>query len=211
MITVYYVHQSFKHNGNYKFNTVTQSFPNEPNMERLSIKDYGTSFAERWPSDFTVAPMSKKKKNGDLLHVDPFLVISEKAYLSLNKILKENGEFLNVQCKEILNLKAYNPIKCLDPLNKENCEFWFIGEGNRKRSIQVLSYDFIEERITVPIFRIKEDSGLFVTDEFVELVRQSDLKGFGFRRLWNSKEGRLHSRISRIGDGFLPEEEDYNW
>ena len=71
-------------------------------------------------------------------------------------------------------------------------------------------YDFIEEKIASPIFRIKEDAGLFVTDEFVETVRQSDLKGFGFRRLWNSELGRVHSEIS-INNLFLSEEEDYNW
>ena len=211
MTTVYYVHHSLKENGEDKFNSVTQSFPQEPDLEMLSTKDYGASFAKIWPRDFTVKPLSKRKKIGDLLLVNPFLIISEKAYFSLNEILKENGEFLSVFCREINGLKAYNPIKCLDVLNKSKCEFSFLGKGELKRPTKVLSYDFMEERITAPIFRIKEDPGLFVTDEFVELVRQSNLKGFGFRRLWNSKEGRVHSRISLTGDGFLPEEEDYNW
>lgn len=210
MVTVYYAHNSFKQNGDYMYNTVEQSFPEDPDMD-IEIQDYGHSVANIWPSDFTVQPMSKRKRNGDLFRITPYLIISEKAYFALYSILKENGEFLNVQCKEIDALKAYNPLKCLDVLNKDNCEFCSVEVEGLEHSIKVLGFDFIEERITAPIFRINEDSGLFVTDEFVELVRRNNLKGFGFRRLWNSKEGRIHSRISLIGDEILSEEEDYNW
>ena len=49
MLTVYYVHYSLGKDGDLRYNIVTQSFPKEPNMMRLSIKDYGSSFAERWP------------------------------------------------------------------------------------------------------------------------------------------------------------------
>ena len=211
MLTVYYVHYSLGKNGDFRYNIVTQSFPKEPNMTRLSIKDYGSSFAERWPPDFTVEPISKRGKTSDLLRVNPFLVVSEKAHVALKDILQENGEFLNVQCAKIPGLVACNVTRLLDVLNKDTCDFWFLDEGDQKRSIRVFKYDFIEERITAPIFRIKEDPGLFVTDGFVELVRRSGLKGFGFRRLWNSKEGRVHSTISGIGEGLLPEDEDYNW
>ena len=62
MLTVYYVHYSLGKDGDLRYNIVTQSFPKEPNMMRLSIKDYGSSFAERWPSDFTVEPISKRGK-----------------------------------------------------------------------------------------------------------------------------------------------------
>lgn len=49
---------------------------------------------------------------------------------------------------------------------------------------------------------------IYVTDRFVERVREKKLKGFGFRKLWSSELGCVHSKYIC---GPFPEGEDIDW
>lgn len=210
MTTVYRVHESYKKNGAGKFNSVKQAFPEGVELILYDAQNPGSSLVPLWSDSFTVELREKRKPIGDLMGLYPALFVSERARDALKDLLENNGEFLPVYCEKVPNIVAFHTTRLLDPLNKENCKFSYLGEGDSRRPVRVREYDFIGEKITSSIFRIKEDSGIFVTDEFVETVRQNELKGFGFRKLWNSEQGRVHSEIS-INNLFLSEEEDYNW
>lgn len=126
----------------------------------------------------------------------------------MRDLLEPNGEFLPVVSPENPDVVLFHPTTLLDALDKEKAEPRYM-DLEKKKPFKVVRYWFVEEKLgDVPIFVLAEDAGMiFVTNTFVERVREKQLTGFGFRRLWSPELGSV--RCDRLWGPF-PESEDIN-
>lgn len=101
---------------------------------------------------------------------------SRRAVDALRDLLEPNGELLLLD-SSVGEYYAYNVTTKADVLDSAGTEVW---------SFQVLRYEFRVERLKgLSIFRIPESiSTVFVTDSFVARVREHDLLGFDFIKVW---------------------------
>ncbi len=97
---------------------------------------------------------------------------------------------------------------CLDALDKDKAVVKYY-DNKKKEPYNVDWHYFLEDKIgDVSIFLLRESEKIYVTDRFVERVREKKLKGFGFRKLWSSELGCVHSKYIC---GPFPEGEDIDW
>lgn len=223
MTTVYQVHSSRKSNGNPKYGDIgfNEKYEDQDSpyatIACRAMQNKGQTIRPHWPVDCVLKPMEKRRKLGDLAPDSPFLFLSLKAYLTLQDLIAPYGEFLPARLLNTNDVEedwiVYNPLRCFSVIHDPRCEIEWLWSEPREDNypLHVTKFYFEEEKIKdVPIFMLEEDVWMFVTDKFVDRVRNAKLKGLGFRKLWNSELGPVHSEIT-IKTWGLPEDEDFNW
>jgi hypothetical protein len=123
----------------------------------------------------------------DCLYSDLFLtLLSDKAVGTLNDLLTPNGELLEIQydTEENMPFFVFNCTCVLDVLDEEKSR---VSDFPKQDSL------FFDGRllneINPKIFLLKQKSRhkhLFVTDAFVDRVKNEQLTGFRFREVWSS-------------------------
>ena len=210
MTAVYKFHHAYKPNLDYKYNTVELDCPEGIDFDMWVAQNRGKRLDSRWSLEFTAEPFRKKKRFGDLLALDSLIVLTNAAKEALDDLLAPNGDYYNVRFDRIPDVVGFHLTTHLDALDYEKTVFHYPGGDKTAKPFDTLEYYFIEEKVVAPIFTLEKDYGVFVTETFVNRVREKQLLGFGFRKLWDSKLGKLHSEIIPLGGGPLPEE-DENW
>ncbi|MBR0225412.1 MAG: hypothetical protein IJL92_05090 [Thermoguttaceae bacterium] len=219
MTTVYKAHNSYKSNGNSIYATVSfkdrYESPDSPyaNIGCRAMQNMGKSIRPHWPVDCALVPDEKRRKPGDASVDSPFLFFSSRAYLELQDLIEPYGESYRVPLLNGVeeNWVVYLPLRCLSVIDDPRCEIDWLGPRENNRPFGVKKFYFEEEKLEDnPIFTLEEDTAVFVTDKFFDRVRDAGLKGLGFRKLWNSEQGSIHSEITTIPRA-LPEDEDFNW
>lgn len=113
------------------------------------------------------------------------LVMRKNAVDELRDILEKNGEILPLETDDEINLSVLNTnvINALDEVNSDIIRF----PGNN-RIMLVKSPFFIKEKIRgVDIFKLPHRaSSTYVSDFFVNRVRDAGLQGLTFKKVWSS-------------------------
>lgn len=112
-------------------------------------------------------------------------VFSRRAVDCIGDVLRANGELLPLDC-ESGEYYVYNVTNLTDALDEDRSQ---INRGEDGRVWSVWNPHFRPEALEGElIFKLVQHptGDVYVTDEFVELVRMHRLKGFKFREVWNS-------------------------
>ena len=220
MTTVYKVHNSLKKNGNTMYATVLfkedYEEPDSPYamISCRAMQNRGKSIRPHWPVNCVLKPDEKRRQPKDASYLSPFLFFSSKAYQETRDLIEPYGESFRAPLLNTDGIEedwvVYHPMRCLSIVDDPRCKIeWLSREDDRP--LFVKKFYFEEKKLEgVPIFLLKEDTSIFATDSFVDRIRCAKLKGLGFRKLWNSELGSIHSEIS-IRTWGLPEDEDFNW
>jgi hypothetical protein len=111
---------------------------------------------------------------------------SRRAVDALRDFLEPNGELLPLACT-VGEYFAYNTTKVADILDEAKSQIrWYGDKHTFDQIFQIDSYQCFPERMSgLSIFRLVEmSSRTFVTQPFVDRVRQHELQGFHFIKLW---------------------------
>jgi len=209
MTMVYKLHVAYTPKGGAKYGWLN-SLPEYVKINMKVAQNPGKSAKSYWPDDFEVEYVYKNKKKGDLANDSPYLILSRRGVDELLDLLEPNGEFLPVHCEEDSDVVLFHPTTCLDALDKEKAVVRYFDEENKQRPFRVEWHYFIDEKLgDVPIFVLQESPSVYVTNRFVERVRERKLKGFGFRKLWSSELGCIHSKY--LCGPYPDKDEDINW
>ncbi len=133
-----------------------------------------------------LAPDANSFPKGDFPSLIPDVpIFSRKAVIVLGDLLEGNGEALPITCdsEEYFLFNVTRVVDVLDESNSEIVRF----EGS-SRVLNIRDYAFFGERLFgLVVFKIPQDSNVFVTDIFVKRVKSEGLKGFWFPRVWSSE------------------------
>jgi hypothetical protein len=163
------------------------------------IKPYG----EVWPKPGLEIEYEGKKKRGDCNRVGfTFLAYTHQAVELLGDYLDSTkGEFLPVVCSERDDLLIYRCMNLLDAIDEEKLEIIPSGlppDPNARKNFKEhvdFEYFYFRENIIgdTSMFIVPShlSTNTFVTDKFVQRVKNLKLKGFGFQPLWSSELGHL--------------------
>jgi hypothetical protein len=125
-------------------------------------------------------------------------VFSERAVEALGDMLRANGELLPVHTATD-TYYAFNPLTTLDALDEQDSEIARYPDG-AIRSIQ--RHVFYQDRLRdATIFQIPQDLVTFVTDTFVDRVKEAGLLGFRFDLVWPLPEPAPRRRSQRRPKG----------
>lgn len=115
---------------------------------------------------------------------------SKRACVALARILEPNGELLPIQAP-IGEYFAYNLLTVADVMDYERAAVEFFRPELRSRALSIDRFEFHEDRLQgLTIFRIVQlPNSQFVTQEFVDAVKQHELNGFDFIKVWPFPEG----------------------
>lgn len=126
----------------------------------------------------------KGLKTGDVFTCWDFVgfLINERTSELFSKNEKINAQFVKFQDDIIL----FNNLEIVDALDEEKTEYEYF-EGD---IIDVEKYVFKKMEYP-PLFQLKLPNGYvplyyFVTDEFIKIVNDNNLKGFLFKEVWDS-------------------------
>lgn len=110
---------------------------------------------------------------------------SRRAVDALRDMLEPNGELLPL-VSSVGEYFAFNVTTVADVLDHQRSDIEWFSTGPRDIARHIRRYECIPEKLTgLSIFRLVEKpSSTFVTQVFVDRVRQHGLQGFHFTRLW---------------------------
>jgi hypothetical protein len=111
--------------------------------------------------------------------------LSKRAVDALRDMLEPNGELLPL-VSSLGEYFAYNVTTVADILDHQRSDLAWFSTGPRAVALHIRHYECIPERLSrLFIFRLVEKpAATFVTQLFVDRVRQHGLQGFHFIRLW---------------------------
>lgn len=149
----------------------------------------GRSHKEDWTCRKVVPNVNPKKnpKFADYSECMGVLVFSKKAIEKLYDLINNDVEILPLKC-DYGEFSMINVITLLDAIDHEKSEYEYI-EGTNK-ILYFKKYVFIEDVLKgYDIFKITDKRGslVFVSDKFVQTVKQNKLKGFRFSLVWDSE------------------------
>jgi hypothetical protein len=116
---------------------------------------------------------------------------SRRAVDALRDFLDPNGELLPLVSK-VGEYYAYNITTVADVLDVQKSDIqWLSDKHTFDQVFQINRYEFLPHRLTgLSIFRLVEKgSTVFVSQAFVDRVREDELQGFRFIKLWPLPEG----------------------
>ena len=164
----------------------------EENLDLFIDGFDGRPMADGW-SALEVAVLIEEPRDAELPASDfPWLVgsppvFSARAAEALADLLKGRGELLPLAFEEG-EYYAFNVTRLSNALDEERSEFEYYPDGG---IMEIVRHTFLPERLVgETIFKLPQ-SGVYeyVTDPFVERVREAGLTGFLFDRIiWSSKE-----------------------
>lgn len=111
-------------------------------------------------------------------------VFSEAAITALRDFLDGNGEILPLKCSEGTYF-VFNVTRVVDVLDVEHSQFQRLASG---RILDITSHEFHADRVdALTIFKLPQlhRSYVYVTDPFVQRVRERGLTGFAPRLVWS--------------------------
>lgn len=141
----------------------------------------GTKLSPKW-SALPVKFLYKSRKKGDCpsLQIVPFF--SEKAIKALKQVMGDNVEYLPVT-GEALKFTIVNVIKVIDALDMEKSDLEYFDDG------RIFNYTKLvldsNKLSTNNIFKLVEfpRTDIIVSDKFKQIVEESGLKGFAFKKV----------------------------
>lgn len=115
-------------------------------------------------------------------------VFSKKACDALSDLLLPNGELLPLRFRGG-DYYAYNITRIVDVLDRKKSKCLWYDPPNAVMEVDYYSFD--AKRLgEVPIFRyLEEPMSVFVSQQFVDRVRQHDLKGLTLTKVWPLPRG----------------------
>lgn len=116
---------------------------------------------------------------------------SRRAVDALRDFLEPNGELLPL-VSSVGEYYAYNTITVADALDEQKSEIQWLGDRHTFDEVfRIHRYEFLPERVAgLSIFRLVENSSAtFVSQAFVDRVREHELQGFHFIKLWTLSAG----------------------
>lgn len=133
-----------------------------------------------------VDPDSYSLPRGDFPSLLPSIpIFSLRAISALGDLLKGNGEVLAIKC-DGEEYFLFNVTRVVDALDESNSEI--VRFKGTSRVLNIRNYVFFKEKLPgLAIFKIPQDSAVFVTDKFTDRVRSARLKGFWFPLAWSSE------------------------
>lgn len=184
---------------------VDYQFINPINIEKFSILELllhePQSFGSAWKSFevkwFNFTKGRKKLKEGDFSFLGSTPVLSEHALSNLKCELEKYGEFLPIYSQNKPIWFVLNVTNILPAFDKELSEFEYFRVSNRVKRIN--KYVFVKSIVAKNIiFRIPESpTNYFITEEFIGLVKNHNLKGFEFELVWSSDNTKKIGEIIR--------------
>lgn len=133
------------------------------------------------------------KSTNSLQAITPILfaevpVLSTRAVTVLKPILESNGELLPLHSNDG-EYFIFNVLRFVDALNEEASEIVRFPDGKRILEIERFVFDTSKVK-NVDIFKLPQQplARVFVSDEFVDVVRKAGLLGFNFEWLWSSDQ-----------------------
>ena len=155
-------------------------------------KDYFDNICTAIPLDFEYGIVrfiysdKDDKKRGDVLNCWDFCgyLINDKLCNLLSSKSTIKAQYIKLQENFIL----LNNLKILDCLDNEKTEYEYFEKdiiGVEKYSFKRLDYP--------PLFQITLPNGYvelfyFVTDEFIKIINDNNIKGFLFEEVWDSEK-----------------------
>lgn len=157
---------------------------NEWSLEKWRSFD-GRPQKKNWRKD-KVKREGRRKKLGDAPGYE-IPAFSRRAVNCLQSLIEEYVEFLPLDCEEG-EFVGINITKVLK--NALDCEKSEMDRFDEDRIIMIDKYVFKEDVVRDnPIFLIEGYTAFqFVTDEFVDIVRDNQLEGFCFDLVWDSEK-----------------------
>ena len=154
----------------------------------------GTSMAGRWfpmPLEILKEPEGYEKlPRGDFpCFISGAAVFTQKAVTALADLLEGQVELLPIIC-EAGDYQLANVIRVVDALDEANSDVQRFEDG---RVMDVERYAFHPEKLKgLTIFKLPQfrRGRVYVTERFVDRVREAGLKGFRFELLWDSEVPR---------------------
>lgn len=116
---------------------------------------------------------------------------SRRAVDALRDFLEPNGELLPL-VSTVGEYDAYNTTTVVDVLDEQASEIhWLSDKHTLDQVFEIKRYAFLPDRVAgLSIFRLVEGfSRAYVSQVFVDRVREHDLQGFHFVRVWPLPEG----------------------
>ncbi len=116
-------------------------------------------------------------------------VMTRRASELLQDVLAGDGELLPLACDDA-DLRVLNVLRVIDALDVARSDV--VRFPSTGRIMTVKAHVFRPNGLRgVKVFKVPEllRGTTFVTDEIVDLVDRSDLKGVGFRLLWDEIDG----------------------
>jgi hypothetical protein len=108
-------------------------------------------------------------------------VFGERAVEALGDLLRAHGELLPIRTPSD-TYYAFNSLKVIDALDEECSDIVPNGRGG---ILHIARIAFHADRLgAIPIFKIPETVRTFVTDAFVDRVKEAGLLGFRFDPVW---------------------------
>ena len=126
------------------------------------------------------------KPAGDFPNLISFIpVFSKRALNVLGDLLADSGEILPLLCSEG-SYYAFNVTRMIDALDETTSFERFESSG---RVCGILQHQFNADKVEgLVIFKMPymHKSDVYVTDRFVDRVREANLQGFRFSEVWSS-------------------------
>jgi len=163
------------------------------------VSDFGLQGPVRKGRRYTVPPLARLWKPqrvegrvlpfNDFPGVDILPAFSRRAVDALRDFLEPNGELLPL-VSNVGEYYAYNITTIVDILDREKSEITW-SKDDPDIAITVYRYECLPEKMTgLTIFSIVEAfTSTFVTQAFVDRVRQHRLEGFHFCKVWQLPPG----------------------
>jgi hypothetical protein len=185
-MNVYQLNSDLDHYQNLTVTDEVHHYINQHFLHRTPLKD-------SWkPLQVSVLQFKRGKVDYGALPPNDFPMVggmpifSKRAVDSLGDMLSENGEVLPLLFEGKKNVYfAFNPLRLVDALNEEHSQLVRFEDG---RVMLVERYEFQPDRLNrYVLFKIPQETArIYVTDEFVNRVKETSLTGFLFRHLWSN-------------------------
>ncbi len=115
-------------------------------------------------------------------------VLRERAVSALGALLNENGELLPLECPGA-SLVVFNATRVVNALDLERSRIARFPSSGQIMNVESFAFD--DSRLSNErVFKVPEllNDAVFVTEHVVEAVRKNDLKGVGFKLVWDGAE-----------------------
>ena len=148
----------------------------------------GRSMRKTWAGTGSFAFIPRRKPKGDTPGLSTHIpIFSVRAVKVLADLLKGHGELLPITC-DGEDYLVCNVTRVIDALDEKESELDLFDSG---RIMNIVRYSFFQDNLArANIFKIPQYvlGRVFVTAPFVARVKEANLTGFKFRRVWRSDD-----------------------
>lgn len=144
------------------------------------------SFNKTW-RPIEVIPYDEHLPTCDFPHlIGGFLVFSQKAKEAMYELVAPYGEFLLMKHESGEELFLFNILNYIEALDLQKSKVSRYESSGRIRDIH--QYSFVPEKVNGQIiFKMPfKTVRIYVTDTFVQKIREHELTGLEFKHIWSS-------------------------